>query len=199
MLLNYRTKEDIAERVSLKDVLNDKLDETTVKDRIILIGTTAESVQNEFITPFSQFPDQRMRGVFVQGQMISQVLSAVLDERPLLQAWSRLGEAFWVLAWAGAGGWLIWYYWRQYYLLLVLLIILLLICFAFCFVLFVWGWWVPFVPSALALVATGGTVFAYRLYYHSQSSNLEENSTPTRQSIIQKVQNFISRLFNRQS
>ncbi len=120
--------------------------------------------------------------------------------------WSQWGEALWVFVWALAGGLLAWYYYRQYYLILVFLITLPIICFVFCFVLFVWGWWVCVVPSALALVVAGGTVFAYRLYYysqsrilHSQSSNLEENRIPTRQPIAQKLQNLISKLFNRQS
>ncbi len=167
MLLNYRTRGNIAQRVTLREMLNDEFDRSWVKDRIILIGVTAESVKDDFITPFSRAPDQKMRGVLVQGQMISQVLSAVLDGRPLLQVWSQWGEVLWVGAWALAGGWLAWYYRRQYYLILVLVIILSVTC----FVLFVWGWWLPFVPSALALVATGGTVIAYRIYYNSPSIN----------------------------
>ncbi|PLZ80815.1 hypothetical protein CBP16_12425, partial [Fischerella thermalis WC217] len=49
-------------------------DPNWVKDRIVLIGVTAKSQKDDFFTPFSRDPDQTMRGIFVQGQMISQIL-----------------------------------------------------------------------------------------------------------------------------
>ncbi len=163
MLLNYRTRGDIAQRVTLTDVLQGKFDRSWVKDRIVLIGVTAESVRNDyFSTPFSRDSGQKMSGVFIQGQMVSQILSAVLNGRPLLSVWPLWGETVWIWSWAIVGGLLFWGCWRlksplQYLFLAggMAIIVLSGLCYIF---LLIPGWWVPLVPPVLVLVGTGGWV-----------------------------------------
>lgn len=49
-----------------------------------------------------------MAGVLVHAQIVSQILSSVLDEQPLfwyLPAWA---EAGWIWIWSLAGGILVW-------------------------------------------------------------------------------------------
>ncbi|RDH49453.1 CHASE2 domain-containing protein [Fischerella thermalis] len=157
MLLNYRTRGNIARSITLTEVLKGKFDPNWVKDRIVLIGVTAKSQKDDFFTPFSRDPDQTMRGIFVQGQMISQILSAVLDGRPLLSVWQWWEEAFWVLGWAIGGGLLAWHY-RQLKYLLPAGGIVIFILSGVCFILLIRGWWVPLVPSVLVLIVTGGWV-----------------------------------------
>ena len=56
ILLNYRTSsspEIIAPQISLGDVLAGKLNASVVQDRIILIGTTAESFRDYSLTPYT--------------------------------------------------------------------------------------------------------------------------------------------------
>lgn len=164
ILLNYRTRGDIAPTLTLTEVLQGDFDPKLVQDKIVLIGTIAPSFKDDFYTPFSQKSDQTMRGVFIHAQMVSQILSAVLDQRPLLWVLPQLGEAFWVLGWALAGGFLAWRCRRLVYLFPAG-VATIGVLYGFCFVLLLTGGcWVPFVPSALALVATGGTVGGYRIF-----------------------------------
>jgi CHASE2 domain-containing sensor protein len=96
--------------------------------------------------------------------MISQILSAVLDKRPLLWVLPQFGEALWVLGWAMLGGLLAWRCQRLIYLLpagIATIGILYGLCFG---LLLIQGCWVPLVPSALALGGTGGTVVSYRTF-----------------------------------
>lgn len=157
MLLNYRTRGKIAQTVTLKEVLEGNFNPDWVKNRIVLIGVTAPSIQDDFRTPFSQQSDEIMRGVFVHAQMVSQIISAVLDGRNLLGVWSIWGEFFWIWGWAIGGGLLVLICGRLLYGVGVGIGVIGVLG-GVCFVLLLQGWWVPLVPSGLAFLGTGGIV-----------------------------------------
>jgi len=160
VLLNYRSSSNIAEQVTLSDILNDRFDPNLVKNRIVLIGVTAASVHDDFSTPYSAgtWPRQKLPGVLVQAQMVSQILSAVLNGRPLLWVWSGWGEIFWIWGWSLVGGAIAWGLRWRLLLRLGLVIVMLGTLYGICFFLLLQGGWVPLVPSALALVVTAGSV-----------------------------------------
>ncbi|MEI2577757.1 CHASE2 domain-containing protein [Scytonema sp. PRP1] len=166
ILLNYRSylhsPLKIAPTVTLTQVLKGKVKPEAVLDRIVLIGVTARRFNNYMSTPYrdSQGFNQEIPGVIVQAQMVSQILSSVLDKRPLLSVWPFWGEAFWVWGWSMVGGILVWRCRSQLHLGMAgggALLVLYVLCFG----LFTHGSWVPLVPSALALVTTGGSVLVY--------------------------------------
>lgn len=101
ILLRYRQTGDQApfDRVSLGDVLAGRLPPGAIADRIILIGTTAQSFRDYSATPLSP----EMPGVVLQAHMVSQLVSAVLDRRSLLWVWPIAGELLWVGFWSGLG------------------------------------------------------------------------------------------------
>jgi CHASE2 domain-containing sensor protein len=158
MLLNYRTRGKIAEQVSLRQILTEDFNPNLVVGRIILIGVTAPSVEDGLQTPYSQ--NQTMPGVCVQAQMVSQILSAVLDERPLLGVWPQWGDALWIWSWSLLGGMLAWRIQKVIPLGLATCVTIVTL-YGVCFVLLLQGSWVPLVPSALAAIFTGGSVVAY--------------------------------------
>ena len=166
-LLNYRSYQHsplkIAQQVSLKDVLNGKVKAEQVSGRIVLIGVTATSLHDYFLTPYvnEQGRNQLIPGVIAQAQMVSQMLSAVLDERLLLWVWPQWGEVLWVWGWSVVGGMLVWRFRSPLHLGLAIAaseVCLYGLCFG---LLTQSGCWVPLIPSALALVATSTTVAAY--------------------------------------
>lgn len=167
VLLNYRfhrSLQKIAAQVTLTDALKGQLNPNLIKDRIVLIGTTANSFPDSWVTPYSNGYglEQQIPGVFVQAQMVSQILGAVLNHRPLLWVWTGWGETFWVWGWSLIGGMLVWRLWSPLHLGLAIAAALGCLC-ALCFGLLIQSsCWVPLVPSALALVATSGSVVAYR-------------------------------------
>jgi CHASE2 domain-containing sensor protein len=64
-----------------------------VKGRIVLIGTTAESFKDSFPTSYrASQRSQKMPGVMIQAHMVSQIINAVLEQRPLLWWWPSWGE-----------------------------------------------------------------------------------------------------------
>lgn len=162
ILLNYRSllsPQKIAQQVSLKDILTDQIKPQSIeslKNRIVLIGVTASSSSDHWKTPYSSNAsdnDKEIPGVFVQAHMISQILSAVLDKRPLLWWWSGWMEALWVWGWSLLGGIIGWRIQQPVYLGLAIAISLYAI-FSICFGLFTLAGWIPLIPSALALIAS---------------------------------------------
>lgn len=166
ILLNYRASRQIAETVTLADILNERFNPDLVKNRIVLIGTTAPSFNDHrWHTPYSwnQGSVQTMTGIEVQAHMVSQILSAVLDGRPLIGWWSKRGEALWIWCWSLVGGLLAWRF-QLTGLLVVWGGIAFGILYGCCLgLLILKGSWIPLVPSALALVVTGGSVAVYTL------------------------------------
>jgi CHASE2 domain-containing sensor protein len=157
-LLNYRSSKEspsyFAKRVTLQDVLDNKLSPEQVKNKIVLIGFTAESAGRDIAsTPYGDMP-----GVIIHAQMVSQIVSAVLDGRPLIWWWSLWGEALWIWVWSGVGGMSIWSF-RQLKNGALATGIALVSLSGICYVILAFqSGWIPLVPPAIALVVTAGSV-----------------------------------------
>lgn len=158
ILLNYRSTKKIAEQVTLTQFLSNPLSAKAIDNKIILIGVTAKGdFPDYWATPYGNLFNEQMPGVLLQAHMVSQILSHVLDGRPLLQVWSPWLEVVWIWCWSLVGGILVWRLASLSRLALALGITsgVLYLC---CFGLLIGGAWVPFVPSALSLVGTVGII-----------------------------------------
>lgn len=156
MLLNYRSRQ-VAERVSLTDVVSEQFNPNLVRNRIVIIGIIAPSVKDDYYTPYSidRQRNQMMRGVFVQAQMTSQIIGAVLDKRPLLGVLPAWGDTLWIWGWSLVGGIIGWRIRKTLNLGLVVVVAVVTLS-GICFILFINGTWMPLVPSLLALILTTG-------------------------------------------
>jgi CHASE2 domain-containing sensor protein len=152
ILLNYRKPiEEISYMLTLTQALEKPLQESWVKDKIILIGVTASSEQDNFLTTLST--DRKAPGLMIQAQMVSQIISAVLDNRPLLWVWPDWGENLWIFAWTALGGIFAWQ--LQSRLRLVLGCVAMLATLSvLCWILLRYGGWVPLVPCIVVLIVT---------------------------------------------
>ncbi len=108
LLLNYRNAVDnkVAKIISISDILNGEINDSLVKDKIVLIGITDSSAGDKFYTPYSsiQRPNQKqMPGVILHAHQVSQIISAVLYGRPLITFWNWWIEWLWILAWSVFG------------------------------------------------------------------------------------------------
>ncbi|MEH1795961.1 CHASE2 domain-containing protein [Nostoc sp.] len=161
ILLNYRSPKQIAQQVKLTQFLASPINPSAIKDKIILIGVTAKGdSQDTWATPYGAPLDEQMPGVLVQAQMISQILSAVQDGRPLLRVWSLWSEVVWILGWSLVGG--VWA-WRKLSLPWLALGVSITsgVLYIVSFSLLISGAWVPFIPSILSLVATVSLMSIY--------------------------------------
>ncbi|MFS0516549.1 CHASE2 domain-containing protein [Nostoc sp. UIC 10607] len=174
ILLNYRHPDSLADQVTLTQVLTGQVNPNLVKDRLVIIGTTAANLPpGGFYTPYSALPDQpaRMPALFIHAQIASQLISTVLDGRSLIWYWPDWMELIWVLGWSLLGSVLAWRWQNPLHLLVVVgttLLGLVLICVA----LFLQAGWVPLIPSALALVISSICVIAYTSYQNQRQTQV---------------------------
>ena len=155
VLLNYRSAQNAAKQVTISEVLEGKVDPALIKDRVVLVGYLAQSANDDFSTPYSagQKDNKKMPGVVIHAQSVSQILSATLDNRPLLGYWSQGAEFFWILGWSVVGGTLAWSIRRPWVFGLAGGVAIAILA-GSCYALFLSAVWVPLVPPALALVGT---------------------------------------------
>ncbi len=174
IMMNYpplNAPEQIAERVTLADMLAGNVSAESVRDRIVLIGTTARSFSDYWLTPYpgSSATDREAAGVFMQAHMVSHLLSVVLDDRPLINAWSPGLEVIWIGIGACLGGLLSYWatasrssLWLRLKLALGLLTTEALLLGISWALLVHTGYWFPLIPTGLALgmTALGATALA---------------------------------------
>jgi CHASE2 domain-containing sensor protein/CheY-like chemotaxis protein len=180
---NYRRLEQHFETISMGDLLADRIPPNVLKNRLVLIGPTAESTNDFFYTPFGKTP-----GVKIHAHIASQILSAALDGRPLLRAWSQRQEDLWVLAWSYVGGVVTWMVLRagrfekNAFFLGTIVVILSssLILLGLGYGSFVAGWLIPLVSPALAIAAAAIITTNYHSYWQLKTAN-EQLATTNQQ------------------
>ncbi|WP_261222357.1 adenylate/guanylate cyclase domain-containing protein [Ancylothrix sp. D3o] len=165
ILLNYRSRRNVAKQVSLTELLNNQINPQWVKDKIVLIGYTAPTKRDLFLTPYSpaEKQDPKMAGVLIHAQMTSQILSVVLGENRLFWFWSEGGEFLWIVVWAVAGGTVAWFV-HHPLALACSNIGMVAIIFGTGYYLFLRNAWIPIGTPVLATVTSTALVVTYRAY-----------------------------------
>lgn len=138
-------------KVSLREVLNDKVPENWIKNRIVLIGSTAPSLQDYVQIPYSsQFVGQvkTIAGVELQAYFTSEIISGALYSRPLIKVWSDPIEYLWIWVCAYLG------VVTRYQIKKTTISFLIIIFFGSvlagsAFVIFLDGWWIPIIPGLI--------------------------------------------------
>ncbi len=111
ILVNFRGGSKPFPGFSMQQVLEGQVPSSDLRDRIVIIGSTATSLKDFSATPYTNaLPRSNtwMSGVALQAQMVSQILSAALDGRSVLQCWSEIGEILWIGLWTGLGAFFCW-------------------------------------------------------------------------------------------
>lgn len=163
LLLNYRGPVQQFQTLTLSQVLENRLADGMLRDRIVLIGSTAESLKDLFYIPYSSSltAPSRTAGVTIHANLVSQILSEVLDGRPGLKTWDDRWEWLWIFGWATLGAVLSWQ--QRHVKLLGTLgaIVVSAGVVGIGFGAFLQGWWIPVVPPVIALVLSATAITGY--------------------------------------
>lgn len=159
ILLNYRHPDYLARQVTLTQILNNQINPDWVKDKLVIIGNAASSIDRGISTPYSVLPNQPSGtpGTLIQAQIASNILSIVLDNKPLIWYWSDFVEIAWVWLWALVGGILMWQV-RQAIRLGLTALLSGSILSGVCYLIFLQGGWIPVVPPAIAFIISATSV-----------------------------------------
>ncbi|MFN6528592.1 CHASE2 domain-containing protein [Nostoc sp. ChiSLP03a] len=137
-------------QVSMSDVLADKVKANLIKDRIILIGSTAPSLPDFVFIPYSSSAmglAEPVPGIQLQAYFISELISAAVDGRPLLKVWPDLVEYLWVFVWSYLGAAIVWRIRNATRSLLCILVCCFVLTVSAYLAFFLYGWWIPLIPS----------------------------------------------------
>ena len=110
ILLDFKEGHESFPTFSLQSLFEGKVEPSTIRDKVVLVGTTAVSVPDNFHTPLTGGGDSEerlVRGVKLQGQIISQLIRAGIDGDRPRETWSVHSEEAWVVLWSLLGG-LLW-------------------------------------------------------------------------------------------
>jgi diguanylate cyclase (GGDEF)-like protein len=160
ILIDYRHFA-VVDRISLSEVLAGKLTANRVKDKIVIIGTTAPSIKDLFYTPYTG-ERQIMPGAIAHAQMVSQILRIATDDSTLLWSLPEWTENFWIWLWSILGASLVWR-WKHPLSIASFAIIGIGGLWSIGYFSFSLGGWIPFVPSLLAFTLTGAGVLGYKV------------------------------------
>ncbi|MGD1897522.1 MAG: CHASE2 domain-containing protein [Phormidesmis sp.] len=167
ILLNYRATEEIAPRVTLQQFLTQQTNPDYLKDKIVLIGATLQDGEDTWVTPTQL--EGGVAGVVVQAHMVSQLLSAALDARPMIKMLSPLQQTGLILTWAIVGGCLSRWQrtkkskFRTVFQHVVKVIAAGIFLYGFCFFSLIRGHWLPLFSLLFALLLSNGlmTIFLF--------------------------------------
>ncbi len=107
VLVNFRGGPTAFRRLTLQELMTGEMPRDLLRDRIVLLGTTATSSQDFAATPYTHqwmgVAPLLMSGVELQAHFTSQILGAAIDGRPLLKVWSEPWKILWTAFWSGVG------------------------------------------------------------------------------------------------
>ena len=153
VFLNYRGQQDNFLNFSFTDVLKNNISPDSFSDRLVFIGTTAESINDLHYTPHSgklSNSSEMMPGVVIHANIASQILSSALEGRPLISVCPDSVEWLEIYMMALIGTGISWWFKSMRMILFGLLFVSGCVLGA-SYLAFLWVWWLPLVPCLLAL------------------------------------------------
>ena len=193
ILLNYRSRTAVAPIVTVADLLNDRVAPQAIAGRIVLIGSTASSLKDEFLTPYSagKAEDATMPGVLVHAQIASHILSAVLDNQPLWWFIPDWLEGIWIGGWCLTGSVLAWYIRHPARLFVVASGAAVLLVGGFA-IAFAHAGWLPVVSPLVGLIASSIGVLGLTSYHTQQRQQDMESLVIDREQAIADLKLLLS-------
>jgi adenylate cyclase len=178
ILLNYRGDLDQFQTISIDNVIANKIPPKLLEDKIVFIGSTGESLNDYFPTPYGNTM-QRTPGAIIHANAASQIVSAALDGRALLVSWSDRAEWAWIFGWSTMGSIVgIVFVKRGIYqkgfvsrraAFIISLISLVSGLFGGSYGLFLMGYWVPVISPLVALI---GSLLGINFFHNRELKEL---------------------------
>lgn len=162
LLLDFKDTHGSFPSFSITDLLSGKINPEVIKDKIVLIGVTAEGVKDFFYTPYSHGlqTNQQISGIALHACITSQLVRAGLEGNSYVATANEWFERLWILVLSVIGG-VVGLRVRSAWRFSLLAISTLLALGFTVYYAFLSGWWVPLVPPAIAWLFSAVIVTAY--------------------------------------
>ena len=170
-IINYQSRSDKLLQVSVSEVLENKVADNFFQDRIVLIGTTAETIKDIYTTPYDYDAVNFgfSYGVEIHANLVSQLINSALNNRVVIKFlpmyWQYGGMLFLLIA-ASFVSWCL-YYQQEFsnqkktlipFISSFFSTIAILVA-GYLFLLF--GWWIPTVTSLVIIVSSQAGIYIF--------------------------------------
>ncbi|MGD1866231.1 MAG: CHASE2 domain-containing protein [Phormidesmis sp.] len=188
VLLNFRNHPQPFQTLSLTEFLADEFPEEWIRDRIILIGMTAVSTKDYINSAaISNTNPGLVPGVELQAHAISQIISTVLENRPLIKTWNTYWEYGWIVV-SGLAGLSLIHLKRSISTVAIVFIVFGGVPLILAYGLLLAGVWIPAFPAWFSYFANGIGILFYRIHQYEQSRKIRFNE---RQRVLESSYNAI--------
>jgi CHASE2 domain-containing sensor protein/two-component sensor histidine kinase len=146
-LINFRAGAQAFNQVSYAEVISGQVAPELLQDRLLLIGYTAESVKDDVNSGAIAGSDpSAIPGITLQAHAISQILSAVYDERPFLKTLPDVIEYLLIIG-AGCLGIVLAHWQRKPPVHIILVMVIGVSGLLLAYLLIIASWWLPLIPA----------------------------------------------------
>lgn len=172
-LIDYRGTHIPFVSFSLTDVLEGKVKAEVIKNKIVMIGVSAESVKDAFISPINRFKSsgETKYGIALHANMVSQLLRSALEGNNPMTYMRESYEWAWIFLWgiiSSALGLWIRSFWRLSLVGLSGFFLLVLIT----HFTFKSGWWLPLISPAISWFTSASLVITHVSYLENAKRRL---------------------------
>ena len=155
VLINWRKPIQQFNIINFYDVLDNKFLAEDFKDKIVIIGVGGDSFGDFHESPMTQKNGIVIRGIDIHAQVVSQTISAVIDNRPLIKVWPDFTESLWIILWCLIPVYLLWWckIYQRFYIYFGIAIagVLSIFLIIFCWLAFLQSWWIPVIPALIGI------------------------------------------------
>ena len=179
-LINYRSSSQIPQ-VSVFQVLENKIIDNFLEDKIVIIGTTAETIKDIYTTPkdYDLVNFNFSYGVEIHGSLTSQIINSAISDRVIIKFIPVYLQYVGLLVLLAITVLTTWYlYCQKHFLMLrktIIPIIISLISIATIFmagyVFVLWGWWFPTVTSLIIVLSSQASIYLFIKLEQLQQAN----------------------------
>jgi CHASE2 domain-containing sensor protein/serine phosphatase RsbU (regulator of sigma subunit) len=183
ILINYRGGLEQFEHLSMTDVLENRIPADLMRDRLVFIGSKAPSLNDNYPTPFnSKFlsATELMPGVVIHANLTSQILSAALENRPMLRASAKPINGLLIVFWSAWGATFGALYIKRRWLTGTGWFMASIIIIASSYLVFLQGWLIPVFAPLIAITAAtvasiGSVLWKNLMLSHRQLEDYAHN------------------------
>ncbi|MEM7554801.1 MAG: CHASE2 domain-containing protein [Cyanobacteria bacterium P01_A01_bin.84] len=201
-IINYCNNEDKFLYLGISEVLANKVEDNLFKDKIVFIGTMAETIEDIYTTPYSYRQENYdfTYGVEIHASMTSQIVNAALSERIIIKfqnSYWQYGGLFILLLTTSFSSWYLYiknnFFPRKkivvhtIYSIFSLIIILII-----GYLILLGGWWAPTATALLLALSSELCIYVFiKLDLLKQENLILEQKVKERTRALREAQKKI--------
>lgn len=202
-IINYRNTQEKFSQVSVAEVLEDRVTANFFQDKIVFIGTTAETVEDIYTTPYSYRNLENYDftyGVEIHASLTSQIINAALTNRTIIKffpAYLQYSGLFVLLLTASFGSWQLYlqqnfFKHKKVLIHIVYSILNLALILIIGYLLLLFGWWTPAATALVITISSEICIYVFiRLDWLKQANIILEQKIQERTQALKEAQKQI--------